>query len=242
MEIRGQRRCQACGERWSYYDTGRVTCPDCGSIRSVGVDERTKHTDGSVDLDLSTARQAASEDKLDAAAEAAASTCAEYTRIRGFIHAGSLQELDQTFVTAHELRRVGDVIQRTMRPTEAMKRYFIELLSDAPDGARPSPASVPEDLHHAKGLAASSAADAYLRELSTWMADNSDTTTVSSLAERLRDHIRRVDALDGEVPPQDAEQLITAARALGKVATTQDATATRTVETALDSLNEIPSG
>ena len=45
MKVRGRRECEACGARWSYFDTGEVTCPDCGSLHSVGLDdERALHT------------------------------------------------------------------------------------------------------------------------------------------------------------------------------------------------------
>src|SRR6056297_1417065 len=57
MEIRGERECKDCGTRWSYYETGSVACPNCESVRSVGVDEeRKRHTAGQATLDLTEVR------------------------------------------------------------------------------------------------------------------------------------------------------------------------------------------
>jgi len=59
MEIRGERECTDCGERWSYYETGDVACPACGSMQSVGVDEeRALHTTTAGEFDLTEARRA----------------------------------------------------------------------------------------------------------------------------------------------------------------------------------------
>ena len=74
MRIRGERECKDCGTRWSYYETGTPSCPDCGSLRSVGVGERTQHTAGTAALDLSPARNYLDDGEggLRAAAERAA--------------------------------------------------------------------------------------------------------------------------------------------------------------------------
>lgn len=216
MEIRGQRECQSCGERWSYYDTGSVTCPACGSIRSIGVDERTRHTDGSVSLDLSAAQSAAAKDDYRTASELARETTAEYVRVRGFIDGGRLRPLDDVFVAANELRRVAATLDRALDPSVEDRRYFLALLQGAADGTRPARDMVTDRMRPARGLGTASAVDAYIREVSTWHADNGDTPGVTSPLARLRDHVRRFEALDGDVDPVDADRLVTAAQALGR--------------------------
>lgn len=216
MEIRGQRECQSCGERWSYYDTGSVTCPACGSIRSVGVDERSRHTDGNVSLDLAAAQSAAADDEYRAASELAREASAEYVRTRGFIDDGRLRPLDDVFVAAQELRRVAAALNRALDPSATDRRYFLTLLQGAPDGTRPARDMVTARMRPARGLGSASAVDAYIREVSTWHADHGDAPGVASPLGRLRDHVRRVRALDGDVDPVDADRLVTAAHALGR--------------------------
>lgn len=236
MEIRGRRECQSCGERWSYYETGSVTCPACGSIRSVGVDERTRHTDGSATLDLTRAQRAAADDDLGTATTAAREACAEYTRVRGFVDAGRLRPLDEAFVAAHECRRVAAAFDRAMRPDGADEAYLLALLQGAPDGERPPPDRVTDRLRPARGLAAATAVDAYLKELATWRADHPEAPDVARLAGRVRDHVRRVEALDGDVPPADADRLVTAAQALGRFAVDEDPADAERVRAACDAL------
>lgn len=218
MEIRGQRECRACGERWSYYDTGSVTCPACGSMRSVGVDERTRHTDGSVELDLSTAQAAAAEDDLSAATETAGSACAEYLRVRGFVDAGRLRPLDEVFVAAAELRRAASAYDRQLTPDDDERAYLLTLLQGAPEGDRPDPSAVPSTMRPARGLGIATAVDAYMRDLSTWRLDREDQPGLNTLLGRLRDHVRRLEALDGDVDPKSADRLLRAAQAVGRYA------------------------
>jgi uncharacterized Zn finger protein (UPF0148 family) len=216
MEIRGQRECQACGDRWSYYELGSVTCPACGSIRSVGVDERTRHTDASVTLDLSTARSAAAEDALREAAETAEEACAAYLRARGFIDAGRLRPLDEVYIAAQELRRAAGIYRRALDPSEEDRAYLLALIQDAPEGERPPPERVPERMRPARGLGATGAVDAYLRELTTWRTEMETPPGVETPLGRLRTHRKRIDAIDGDVDPADADRLLRATVALGR--------------------------
>jgi uncharacterized Zn finger protein (UPF0148 family) len=236
MEIRGQRECQSCGERWSYYDTGSVTCPACGSIRSVGVDERTRHTDGSVTLDLATAQSAAADDDYRTASELAREKSAEYIRVRGFIDGGRLRPLDDVFVAAQELRRAAAALDRALDPSGEDRRYFLALLQGAPEGARPGVERLTDRMRPARGLGAARAVDAYIKEVSTWQTDRRDTPGVPSLLARLRDHVRRVEALDGDVDPVDADRLVTAAQALGRYVVDAEASDREEAQTALDAL------
>jgi uncharacterized Zn finger protein (UPF0148 family) len=211
MKIRGERECKECGARWSYYETGSVECPECGGLRSVGVDERKEHTAGAVDLDLSEIRSAVGgEESLRDAARAAADECATYCRKQGFIDAGSLRPLSETYLAATELRHVGEELGRRMRHSEAEELYFLSLLRGADQDERPPPAEVPADLRAARGLAVARAVDAYVRDLRT-LLDDPDPTLVDVLS-GVTERRKRIEALDGDVDPTEAETLVRTVR------------------------------
>ena len=242
MKVRGERECTDCGARWSYYDTGEVACPDCGSLRSVGVEtERRRHTDTPATLDLSRFREAVADaeprrgadphlEGIDEIATELGSTLREYLRKRGFIRGGELLELDDTYLAARELLEAVDVYRRLQGPDEATSLYVLELLEGADDGDRPGPEAVPTTLTPARGLAVATVVDTYRDELVTFLADleadtgNRDDTDVTgarnvidvtSALGRLRDRTKRVRALDGDVDPAEAETLVAAAREIG---------------------------
>jgi uncharacterized Zn finger protein (UPF0148 family) len=242
MRIRGERKCQDCGTRWSYYETGNVSCPDCGSRRSVGVDDRTRHTASAATLDLSGARahlDASSNDDADvrAAAEQAAETCRAFVRQHGFIAAGAFEPLDATYLAALELRHVAEELSRAMRADEAVERYFLSLLSGADRGERPPPEDVPESLQVACGLAAAEAVAAYRREAGTYLDDHPDEAASAALGS-LTEHRKRVAALDGDVAPETAERLVRTARDLGRYLREGDETALATARDRLDRLRD----
>lgn len=216
MEIRGSRECQDCGRRWSYYDTGSVECPDCGSMQSVGVDEeRVRHTATPGDLDLSAVREQVDVDPLHRVADAAVETCRPHLRSAGFLHAGDLLDLADDHLAARELLHVADVFGRSFDPGDDEEYYFLALLRGADQGERPAPEAVPSSLRAARGLAYADAVDDYRSELRTWAEDEAvldrPAREVLSL---LREHVKRVQSLQGDVPPRDAETLVAAARAL----------------------------
>ncbi len=215
MRVRGNRECQDCGARWSYYDTGSVACPDCGSVHSVGVDERALHTDGDATLDLTEARRAADERSLPEAAERAASACRAYVRRRGFVSGGDLLALDDTYLAARELTGVGETLRRALSWDDATELYFLSLLRGAADGDRPAAADVPADLRGPRGLAAADAVEAYRRDLAAWLDEHPDPAARETLSE-LSVHERRIRALDGAVPPAEADRLVAAARDVGR--------------------------
>lgn len=214
MRIRGDRECQNCGTRWTYYETGSVECPDCGSLRSVGVDERTRHTATPVELDLTSAREAVSSESLATAAERAADKAGEFVRRYGFIDAGELRPLEGTFIAATELKHVGRALARSMDVSEDEQRYLLALLDGAESGTRPEPSSVPESLAPVRGLAAATAVEDYRRDLRQYLGDEPDEDARTVLGS-VEDHRTRVAALDGDVPPRHAEALIEAAQAVG---------------------------
>lgn len=238
MEIRGTRRCTDCDTQWSYFETGSVACPACGSMHSVGVDDRSLHTDGHVSLDVSRARNLAGTDDIEAAADATVDATRSYVRARGFIDAGELRRLDDIVLGAYELREVGRHLTRTIDRQEGTERYFLTLLDQVPDGDRPAPDAVPDTVRGVHGLAVAAAVDAYLRDFTQWLDATEDDhpQALSRVLGQLRDHRRRLEALDGDVPPEDADRLVTATRALATYAKHHDPHDLETARSTLDSL------
>ena len=167
MKIRGERECQECGTRWSYYETGSVECPDCGDLRSVGVDDRTTHTDAPATLDLGAHRARFGDASGTLPAEGVdelKSDLREYVRKRGFVRGGGLLPLDGTYLAARELLEAVDCYDRLRDPADADSEYLLELLAGA-DGGRPATATVSERLREARGMAAARAVDEYRSDL-----------------------------------------------------------------------------
>jgi uncharacterized Zn finger protein (UPF0148 family) len=236
MKIRGERECKACGRRFSYYETGEITCPDCGSLRSVGVDERSEHTASPETLDLTSARSLVDEEPIDVIAGAAAAECREFTRSQGFIKAGSLLPLAPTFVAALELQGVADHVRRAMRVTDEEAGYFYALLRTADEGERPSPADVPSSMRAPRGLAAAAATERYRSDLRRQVSAESVDDALTRRIEALGEHQKRIQALDGAVDPATADALIAATRELGRVSIGDGSP--ETVDDHLDSLTD----
>lgn len=215
MEVRGVRECQSCGTQWSYFETASLECPECGSMRSVGVGDRELHTDSPVELDLSQAREVLASGSVREAADPAGAAALEYIRGRGFINAGELQPLSEVYVAAHEVRHAAAELGRTLTVSDAEAYYFGELLEGAARGDRPGGDDVPASLHVARGLAAAAAVRAYRDALRTWIERESTVDEAVTLTGSLGDHVRWIRALDGAVEPADADRLVAAAQALG---------------------------
>lgn len=223
MKIRGERECKNCDSRWSYYETGEASCPDCGSLRSVAVEqERERHTDSPVDIDLTPYRSALGEGaEVADVADGVEGDCREYLRNRGFINAGTLCTLDDTFLAIQELRaaiadytramRVG--VDRGLQSNGDAERYLLDLLAGADDGDRPAPTDVPDSLTAARGLAAAKAIEAYRDDVSAYLDDTADRDA-KRILERISDHEKRLNALGGDLPPETVETLVRACRDL----------------------------
>lgn len=236
MKIRGERECQDCGTRWAYYETGSVACPSCGSLRSVGVeDERTLHTAGPRSLDLTPARE-----RLDAGeplrrvAETAAELTREFTRGYGFVDAGELQPLDDRYLSAMELRHVAGDLSR-QRAVGDDEEYHLLTLLRGDVGERPAPAAVPESLRAARGLAYATAVETYRSDLRQYLDEHPDAM-VGEVLGPLGEHVKRVQALDGDVPPAEAEALVRVARDLRRYLVEDDETALLEAENRLEGL------
>lgn len=226
MKIRGQRECQECGTRWSYYETGEVSCPNCDSLRSRGLDERTEHTDAPAALDLSPARSLIDEEGLSEALQDATQRCRTYTTHIGFIHAGDLTPLSETYLGATELVYSAREARRSMRIDDEAELYLLSLLKGADEGTRPDPGDVPDSLRTARGLACAGAVADYQRVFKRYLDDHPDRQ-VETVLQTIADHVRRIEALDGDVDPVMAERLVRAVRELREhVCTDTDALTT----------------
>ncbi|MFB6108664.1 MAG: hypothetical protein ABEJ82_07470 [Haloplanus sp.] len=215
MKVRGQRECRECGGRWSYYETGSVACPACGSLRSVGVGERALHTDAPVELDLTTYRDAADEDALAAHADDLKSDLRRYVHRRGFVDGGDLEPLDDAFLVAHELKHAVDVYARSRDPSDDERLYVFDLLRGADAGERPAPDRVPEGMEAARGLGYARALDDYRRDVASWLDEHPDDAARRTLG-TLDERVKRIEALQGEVAPAEVERLVSAAREVGE--------------------------
>jgi uncharacterized Zn finger protein (UPF0148 family) len=211
MEIRGERECRDCGTRWRYYDTGSVACPACDSLVSVGVDDRTRHTDAPVDLDLSPHRRVADEEGLLAAVAGVDDDLRTYLSRRGFVDAGDLLPLDDTYLAAAELRQVADVVDRRRAVADDERIYLLSLLAGGDTGDRPTPDEVPDSLVAPRALAYADAVLDYRSEVVAHRRDDAATAVRRTLG-RVADRAKRVRALDGDVSVAEAEALVAATR------------------------------
>ncbi|WP_323676517.1 TFIIB-type zinc ribbon-containing protein [Halorubellus sp. PRR65] len=230
MEIRGERECSDCGTRWSYYDTGAVECPDCGSLRSVGVDEdRALHTTTPAEFDLTDARTAWDDAPEDEAVDVVKAACREFVRGNGFVHAGDLVAFDGRRLAARELANAVDVVGRTrsFENPEDVEYYVLSLLRGADTGDRPPAADVPPAMRAARGLATADLVERYRRDVRDWL-DATDRTLVpaaNDVLTGLESHQKRVQALQGDVDPRHADSLYAAARGLNEYYRTGDESA-----------------
>ncbi len=233
MEIRGERECRDCGTHWSYFETGSVACPDCGSMVSVGTGDRKLHTDAPVELELVDLAAQTDEQPLATITDEVAQRCRTYVTRRGFVRGGELAPLDDVYLTAVELRHAADLFDRLDEPTAPERLYVVSLLRAADTGERPSTSDVPSRLREARGLAAADAAVSYKNAI-TRLYDS--TESLREVTSRLRDRAKRIDALDGDVAPAEADAVIDATRTVGRGLLADDDTA---IETAARRLREL---
>ncbi|WP_114575708.1 TFIIB-type zinc ribbon-containing protein [Saliphagus sp. LR7] len=241
MKIRGERECTDCGTRWSYYETGSVGCPACGSLRSVGTGERTEHTDLDAALELTEVRGLIDDAPLEEVAERAAEEARSYVRRRGFVRGGDLVDLDDSYLAAAELRYVADVLARTPshERTDEGELYFVSLLRDADGGERPPVAEVPHGLAMARGLAYAEAVREYRRDVRSWLEGREFAPDERGALDSLGEHVTRIRMLDGDVSPQIAERLVETARDLGRALRDGDEVALARAEDRLEALDDV---
>lgn len=209
MRIRGERACRNCGTHWSYFETGAIECPDCGSLASAGRSEPAEHTDGAVELDLSSSRQALADRPLEAVTGDIRETCRSYLQGRGFIREGVIQPLDDAFLRAAELKQVCHALERTQTVEEECELYFLQLLRSE---ERPGPERVPGALQEARAAGFADALERYCRDLRRYARWNQATSEQRAAIESLEAHTRRLALLEGRVDPVQVESLVRAAR------------------------------
>jgi uncharacterized Zn finger protein (UPF0148 family) len=236
MKFRGQRECQDCGTRWSYYETGEVACPNCESLRSRGIDERTEHTDAPVSIDLSPARSMVESEGLSAALDDATERCREFVTRTGFIHEGAFQPLSDTYLAANELIYAARESLRSMRIDDEEELYLLSLLQGADAGQRPPPEEVPRSMRTARGLAAADAIGDYQNDLRTYLDE--DSMVRRELA-TITEHVRRIEALDGDVDIMTSERIVHAMQDIGEYVRTDDEERLATARDRLDTIEYV---
>ncbi len=225
MEIRGRRECKDCGSEWSYFETGSVACPACGSLHSVGTSDRERHTDGHAELELTDVVVEIDETPLAALADEITDRCRSYLATRGFVRGGDLCALDDAYLVAAELRQAADLFARLRDPTDAERLYVVSLLRAADTGERPPASEVPDRLREARGLAAARAASEYRSEVTTVAPD--PEPELSRVLSTLRDRAKRAEALHGDVDPAEADAMVAATRDVGRFLIADDEAALR---------------
>ncbi|WP_224335422.1 DUF7117 family protein [Haloprofundus halobius] len=235
MEIRGRRECAECGTEWSYYETGSVSCPDCGSIRSVGVDERKRHTDSAEPLDLTDLKGPLADGDVADVVDDLKPRLREYIRKRGFVHEGDLRPLDDGILVAAELLHAIDVYDRSRETSEAEFLYVLTLFNGTEVGDRPAPEDVPASMAAARGLAYATVVSKYRREAVTWLEGRPDAEAQTTLG-TIRDHEKRVHALEGDVPVTESEALVRATQELAEYIAEDDLDALATARDRLSRL------
>jgi hypothetical protein len=85
--------------------------------------------------------------------------------------------------------------------------YFLSLLGGADQDERPPTDEVPETLYSGRALAYAEAVDAYRSDLRAMLDEHPDPAA-SQVLGPTGEQIKRIRALDGEVPPAEPEALI----------------------------------
>jgi len=184
-------------------------------MRSVGVDEdRQTHTGTLAELDLEPVRRTLASEPLDNVVDDLKDRLRSYTRKRGFITGGELQPLDDRYLAARELLHAADIAARSREPSDAEELYVLELLGGAESGEWPPETDLPDSLAAARGMGVADAVEAYRRDLRTWLRDHPDPEATKTLGS-LRDQLKRAEALQGEITPATAAELVASTREIG---------------------------
>lgn len=240
MRIRGERECVDCGTRWSYYETGSITCPDCSSLQSVACDDPTQHTTTEAELDLTDVRADIETASLADLAAETADRCRAHVRQLGFIHGGEPRAPTNREFVAAELAQVARQIKLGTGDGPAVESHFLELLRGVEAGTRPDPGAVPKACWAPRAAGYATVLRSFRRELASWSRDHETGSTARRALERFDTHVTRLDQLAGPVPPGSVEPLVAASRSLATGLAGEEGDLERTLELLgeLDQLGE----
>ena len=208
----------------------------------MGVEERRLHTDTPAELDFSSHRRAAEEGRVTDTADDLKSDLREYVHKRGFVSGGDLRPLDETYLAARELLHAVDVYARLRDPVDDEQMYVLSLLrdADAEEGRRPAAAEVPDSMVEARGLAVAESVDDFRSDVGSWLDDRAtDDPDARDVLESLRAQVKRIEALQGDVPVRESDALVAAARDLGAYLAHDDLNALATAQDRLDRLSGV---
>jgi hypothetical protein len=192
MEIRGERECLDCGEKWSYFETREPECPECGSLRSRAVEDAAKDTAGAVETgDLLTRFGGEFDDALEEAEE----RCREYTSRAGFVEGGELLPPESVYVMACEVKHIAAEFVGAREPTDEEHAYVVSLVEGVEAGKPPSPDERPASLDAAHNRAIAETVEEYAKEISGYLRSVGET---DGRVEEARDLAKRTQATDGE--------------------------------------------
>ncbi|MFB6186034.1 MAG: hypothetical protein ABEI86_04100 [Halobacteriaceae archaeon] len=242
MEIKGYRECRECGHQWSYYETGNIQCPECGSIKSTGIDERRLHTNTPVEIDITSIQSLVSNDEFRQAGQLAAEEARNYTIRRGFIQEGELIQCDDRIFSCHELRNLGNYINRTTSITDETEYYFIETIQAVKNKGRPDQQAIPMKLRSIRGLAYARTAKDYLNAVMTWVEYTDQQPPSRGVFERTKENIKRVEALDGDISVRDSERIYEIVTNLYSYCTTGEVSTYEQIEEYLSNLEKLHNG
>jgi hypothetical protein len=110
-----------------------------------------------------------------------------------------------------------------MRVTDEEELYFLSLLRAGAERTRPPSEEVPESLWPERGLAIAAATDAYVSDLRRLRSD--PEPAVAEGLSSVRARRKRIEALDGDVDPTDAEAVVRTVRDLSAYLREGDETA-----------------
>ncbi|XGI84437.1 hypothetical protein ACEU6E_04095 [Halorutilales archaeon Cl-col2-1] len=197
MEIRGDRRCLECGYEWSYFETNRIRCPDCGSMRSESTSSGQFDTQGSANSGIGfnelVSKTASFEETLSEAEE----SCRKFVSNYGFIDAGELQPPSPEYVMAAEVTEIANGLLTSRGDVDDEEReYVIDLLRGIESGEPPAPEERPSSLDSYHALAVARLVDEYSKEIRRYARMNE--TDVPSEIETARDKAKRTQATSGE--------------------------------------------
>lgn len=190
MEIRGKRRCLDCEATWNYFETGGVSCPECGSIRSEATSGEEKDTSGP-GLDTSDLIGKFGSDFREALGEAA-DRCRSYVSRQGFIEAGDLRPPEARYVMAAEIVEIEGLPGLEFGDGE--RRYVVDLVRGLRTGDPPD--ERPESLDAAHNLALARTAEKYIRDLRRYA--RSEDVDMPRVVEEAREAVKRTQATEGE--------------------------------------------